>query len=63
MTEYVEVEVEDCMQTSDEAALLLIDDESHWIPFSQIEDNEEKIEEGFSGFIYITNWIYHKLGL
>lgn len=57
MSRYVEVEVDDCLRTTDAAALLVIDGDEHWVPFSQIEDNGEPLEEGFSGELYLTRWI------
>ena len=60
---YVEVEVFECLRTSDLAALLVIDDEEHWVPFSQIEDNDEDLCEGYSGPLYLTEWICHQKGI
>ena len=57
MSRYVEVEVDECLRTTDAAALLVIDGEEHWVPFSQIEDNGEPLEEGYSGQLYLTRWI------
>ena len=57
MSRYVEVEVDECLRTTDAAALLVIDGEEHWVPFSQIEDNGESLEEGFIGQLYLTRWI------
>jgi hypothetical protein len=57
MSRYVEVEVEDCLRTSDKAALLVIGGDEHWVPFSQIEDNGEALKEGYSGELHLTRWI------
>lgn len=39
------------------------EDEEEWIPFSQIEDNGEDLEEGFEGEIYVANWLLREKGL
>ena len=57
MSRYVEVDVEECLRTSDKAALLVIESEEHWVPFSQIEDNGESLKEGYCGQLYLTRWI------
>lgn len=54
---YVEVEVYECLRTTAAAALLIIEGEEHWVPFSQIEDNNEPLKEGYSGQLYLTRWI------
>lgn len=56
MSQYVEIEAE-VLRTSDRAALLEIDGDEHWVPFSQIEDNGEDVAKGFSGSLYRTRWI------
>lgn len=63
MTRYVEVEVEDCLRETDKAVLLRIEDEEHWVPFSQIEDNNENLREGYSGRLYLTRWICEEKGI
>lgn len=60
---YVEVEVYECLRTTDRAALLMIDDEEHWVPFSQIEDNNEDLRVGYSGPLYLTEWICEQKGI
>lgn len=63
MSRYVEVYVDECLRTSDKAALLVIDGDEHWVPFSQIEDNEEPLKEGYSGQLYLTRWICDEKGI
>ena len=54
------------VNTTDNAALLEFqdyDDEQIWIPFSQMEDNGEDIEEDAEIRVYLTQWIAEKKGL
>ena len=54
------------VNTTDNAALLEFqdyDDKQIWIPFSQIEDNGEDIEEDAEIRVYLTQWIAEKKGL
>lgn len=53
------------VKVTDNAALLefLDADEEHWIPFSQIEDNGEDLEEGDETEVYLTEWIAKQKGL
>lgn len=57
MPQYVEIEIDECLKTTDKAALLLIDGDECWVPFSQIEDNGDDLCEGYSGTLYLTRWI------
>lgn len=60
--EYLEFEAKFIRQT-DNAVLLEIDDESYWIPFSQLEDNGEDFRDGWEGRVYITEWLCEQKGL
>jgi hypothetical protein len=53
------------LKTTDNAALMefVEFEEQEWIPFSQIEDNGEDLEEGFEGEVYISEWIAKQKGL
>jgi hypothetical protein len=53
------------LETTDNAALMdFVDyDEQLWIPFSQIEDNGEDLDEGFEGEVYISEWLAKQKGL
>jgi hypothetical protein len=56
----------DVIKVTDNAAFLnfIYDDEQHWIPFSQIEDNGESLEEGEEDVeVYLTEWIAKTKGL
>lgn len=63
VSRYIEVEVDECLRTTDRAALLVIEGDEHWIPFSQIEDNGERLTEGYSGRLYLTEWICDQKGI
>lgn len=53
------------LKVTDKAVLLqfIDDDQESWIPFSQIEDNGEDLEEGYEGEVYLTEWIAKTKGL
>jgi len=60
---YEAIEVEECVRVTGKAALLRIDDEEHWIPFSNIEDNGDELDEEFSGTLWLTTWICDQRGI
>lgn len=43
--------------------LCLIDEEEHWIPRSQIDDDSEVYEVGHSGELVVSQWIADEKGL
>jgi ribosomal protein S1 len=51
------------LQLTDNAALLDVDGNDVWIPFSQVEDNGKNLNIGDTGMVYITEWIAEKKGL
>lgn len=55
MSRYVEIEYESFLRETPAAALFVIDGDEVWIPFSQIEDGQELVEEG--GVLSVTQWI------
>lgn len=60
---YQGIEVQDCLSLTDKAALLMIDDEEYWVPLSQIEDNDDDLDVGFSGSLFLTTWILDEKGI
>jgi len=60
MIEYQEIEITNCLRVTEKAVLLEIDEEEVWIPFSQIEDNKEKITKGYEGVLFLSTWICDK---
>jgi hypothetical protein len=61
------VRIEDvvCMRMTEKALLCVIDDEEHWIPISQIDDDSEVFDDGRNsmGTLVITAWIAKQRGL
>ena len=62
--DYNELEIEVVAKTEKALLCKLIefDEEEEWIPFSQIEDNDEDFKEGWEGTIYVTEWLCKKNG-
>ena len=62
--EYEEFQVKVIHQTRG-AVLVKIDGETEerWIPWSQVEDNGEEFETGYSGPMYLSKWICEKSGI
>ena len=60
--ELVEVRFERVVKTTGSAALLEIDGEEHWIPFSQIA-GEEPEEGDEDGVIEIPRWLVDDRGI
>lgn len=58
---YVEITYDGFLKETDKAALLLIDGDEVWLPFSHMEDGQELIEEG--GTLSVTQWIAEKNSL
>lgn len=52
-----------CKRETDKALLCIIDDEEHWIPKSQVDDDSEVYAEGDEGKLVITEWIAEQKGL
>jgi hypothetical protein len=48
---------------TDKALLCVIDDEEHWIPLSQIDDDSEVYQAGTEGTLIVTEWIAKQKGL
>ena len=63
MSQYVEVEIDECLRVTEKAALLEIEGEEFWVPYSQIEDNGEDLERGFRGTLYLSKWICEEKGI
>lgn len=65
--EYVEVEVQRVLRTTDLACHIEVDGddgtEEHWVPFSCIEENGEPIDEDFAGGCWIKKWFCDKEGI
>ena len=64
--EYVKFKDVDVIALGDMAVLLRLDDKGvlYWIPYSQIEDNNEQFVAGETlNALYITKWICDKKGL
>lgn len=52
-----------CIAETDEAILVEIDGDQHWIPQSQVNDDSEVWSKGDEGTLIITRWIAEKKGL
>ncbi len=59
----IEIDVDNVVAIGDAAALLEIDGDEHWIPFSQIEDNGEELVRGYSGSLFLSQWICEQKGI
>jgi hypothetical protein len=55
-------DVEVLIQT-EKALLCLIDEEEHWIPLSQIDEDSEVYKMGTKGLLIIPRWLAKKKGL
>lgn len=60
---WLEVEVLDVKRESAKALLVIVGNDEHWIPKSQIADDSEVKAEGESGLIKISEWIAGEKGL
>lgn len=58
--EHIEIEVHLIRQT-DLAGLF--DGEEFWLPWSQIEDNGEDLRNGYTGSIFVAEWLLIQKGL
>ena len=60
---YVHLEDVEIVRETDAAFLILVDDEDHWIPKSQIADPERYSEGDRHCTISITEWIAEQKGI
>lgn len=61
--ETVEFEDVTVKAETEKALLVVIDDEEHWIPKNQIDDDSEVYERGTSGKLVLTRWICEQKNL
>jgi len=61
--EYVEIEVDEVCQECDNSLRVLIEGETVFIPFSQIEEGTEVPGIGEEGTLCVTRWIADQKGL
>lgn len=55
---YVYLENVECLRLTDKAAQIKYDGETYWIPFSQMEDEGNKLKAGQGGYtLGLTRWI------
>jgi hypothetical protein len=59
----VEFEDVECTVETDNAILVEIEGEEHWIPKSQIDDASEVYGRGHEGTLIVTEWIATQKGL
>jgi hypothetical protein len=52
-----------CTRETEKALLVIIDEETYWIPKSQIHDDSEVYALGCSGVLVISEWIAEQKGL
>lgn len=52
-----------CLRATDKAIQVVIDDQTHWIPQSQVHDDSEVYRVGQRGTLVITQWIAQQRGL
>ncbi len=57
MSRYVEIEVEEIVVETDDAVLVLFNDEEIWLPKSQIEDCTVISKKAKNVVLGITRWI------
>jgi len=60
MVEFEEVEL---VRSTDKAGLFRIDEEEHWIPWSQVDEGCELKKDGDIGTLICTEWIAEQKGL
>jgi hypothetical protein len=60
---YVHLDVERIVKETDAAFLCLIDGEEHWIPRSQVADDEDYREGDEDVELSVTEWFADKEGL
>jgi hypothetical protein len=60
MPRFIDIEVDEVLRITDSAMLIVIDNEEHWIPLSQIDEDGPILGEGDSGEMRITKWIAEK---
>lgn len=63
MSNYIEIKNVRLLRQTEKAGLFEIDEAEVWIPWSQIENNDEDLKDGYYGRIYITEWIAEAKGL
>lgn len=51
------------LRGTDKAILVRIEEEEHWIPRSQIDDDSEVYEAGHEGELVVSQWIADEKGL
>jgi hypothetical protein len=61
--EPVRIEGVVCIKATSKAILVVIDDEQHWIPQSQVHADSEVYNHGDEGTLVITEWIAKQKGL
>lgn len=64
--EGVELEVDEVKAVTDQALLIVVDGDEHWLPKSQIHPDSEMdddAEKGDSGSVTVTAWWAEKAGV
>lgn len=56
-SKFQEINIEQCTRVTDKAALVSIDGENHWMPFSQVESDHGDLKVGFTGSLNVATWL------
>ncbi len=52
-----------CLHTTDDAILVEIEGDKHWIPNGHVDDDSEVYRKGDEGELVISDWIAEQEGL